>query len=111
FSMCIPVVKGLRNRSMCRIAGVFNPKLTGTESAHMVTAMCNKLIHGGPDDGGVETMPQTSLTLGNRRLALQDLSSAGHQPMHYANRFCITYNGELYNFPQLKQQLEKLGHH
>lgn len=72
--------------------------------------MCNCLVHGGPDDGGIFSQPTGNLVLGNRRLALQDLSDAGHQPMHYANRFTITYNGELYNFPELKKELIGLGH-
>ncbi len=77
----------------------------------MVKTMCDSLIHGGPDDGGVEAMGQEHVVLGNRRLALQDLSAAGHQPMHYRQRYSITYNGELYNFPQLKLELEKTGHY
>jgi asparagine synthase (glutamine-hydrolysing) len=72
--------------------------------------MCNKLVHGGPDSGGTYAVPDYHLVLGNRRLALQDLSNAGMQPMHYANRYSITYNGELYNFPSLKQELITLGY-
>lgn len=95
---------------MCRIAGIIHKSFPVVELEQMVKTMCDKLIHGGPDDGGVEAMGQHHVVLGNRRLALQDLSFAGHQPMHYDNRFSVTYNGELYNFPELKRQLENLGH-
>ncbi len=76
----------------------------------MVQTMCNSLIHGGPDDGGIYSSPTENLVLGNRRLALQDLTSAGHQPMNYADRYTITYNGELYNFLSLKDDLISKGY-
>lgn len=77
----------------------------------MVEEMCELLRHGGPDDGGTYTSPGDHLCLGNRRLSLLDLSSAGHQPMQYGERFTITYNGELYNFRELKKELTDAGMH
>ncbi len=72
--------------------------------------MCNILKHGGPDDEGLYTSAHNHLVLGNRRLALMDLSPAGHQPMAYDNgRYIITYNGELYNYLELKELLTKQG--
>ena len=71
--------------------------------------MCELLKHGGPDDGGTYSAAQQHLVLGNRRLALQDLSPAGHMPMQYAARYTITFNGEIYNFKELKEELQHAG--
>jgi asparagine synthase (glutamine-hydrolysing) len=90
---------------MCRIAGILNSSLPISDLQKTVVTMCNLLRHGGPDDEGIFTAEEEHLVLGNRRLALMDLSSAGHQPMHYGNRYTITYNGELYNFKELKNLL------
>ncbi|MBX2940059.1 MAG: asparagine synthase (glutamine-hydrolyzing) [Ferruginibacter sp.] len=95
---------------MCRIAGVINPRFSNTLLMEWTNTMCDRLVHGGPDSGGTYSVNEQHLVLGNRRLALQDLSKAGEQPMHYANRYSITYNGELYNFPVLKQELISLGY-
>jgi len=95
---------------MCRIAGIINFNWSTEKNQQTVENMCNLLKHGGPDDGGIYTSKNGALVLGNRRLALVDLSQAGHQPMHYQNRFTITYNGELYNYIELKNQLVQLGH-
>src|ERR1035437_8299609 len=74
----------------------------------LVKGMCHVLRHGGPDDEGIYSSSKNSLVIGNRRLALLDLSNAGHQPMSYADgNYHITYNGELYNFPELKEELLK----
>jgi asparagine synthase (glutamine-hydrolysing) len=75
-----------------------------------VREMCQLQFHGGPDDGGIYSAPEDHLVLGNRRLALIDLSHEGHMPMQYQNRYYITYNGELYNFLLLKKELQELGH-
>lgn len=69
------------------------------------------LIHGGPDDGGIFEDENAHLVLGNRRLSLLDLSAEGHMPMTYRNNYHITYNGEIYNYQQLKTELISLGHH
>ncbi len=95
---------------MCRIAGIVNFNWSTEKNQQTVEIMCHLLKHGGPDDGGIFTSQNGALVLGNRRLALVDLSQAGHQPMHYQNRFTITYNGELYNYLELKNQLVLLGH-
>ena len=95
---------------MCRIAGIVDQSCSVEKLQELVKGMCHILKHGGPDDEGIYTSPENNLVLGNRRLALLDLSSAGHQPMSYANgRYHITYNGELYNFPELKAQLVQKG--
>jgi asparagine synthase (glutamine-hydrolysing) len=94
---------------MCRIAGIINTTLSVSSVENIVEQMCALLKHGGPDDGGIYTAPNEHLVLGNRRLSLLDLTSAGHQPMHYSERYTITYNGELYNFITLKKELQALG--
>ena len=77
----------------------------------LVSDMCDLLKHGGPDDEGIYSSEDGRLVLGNRRLALLDLSAAGHQPMQYEGRYRITYNGEVYNFKELRESLKSLGHH
>ena len=94
---------------MCRIAGMINAALPENVLKDTVQQMCDLQKHGGPDDGGLYTSATDSLVLGNRRLALLDLSAAGHQPMSYQKRYFITYNGELYNFISLKEELKGLG--
>ena len=75
-----------------------------------VEEMCTLQKHGGPDDEGIYICAEHHLVLGHRRLSLIDLSSSGHQPMSYSNgRYQITYNGELYNYRELKQVLQKAG--
>ena len=67
--------------------------------------------HGGPDDEGIYSDDPQHLVLGHRRLSLIDLSACGHQPMSYAGgRYQISFNGEIYNFKELKKDLEKEGY-
>lgn len=73
--------------------------------------MCEALKHGGPDGEGFYEDETNHLALGHRRLALIDLSPGGHQPMSYADgRYWITYNGELYNYRELKEELRSAGY-
>jgi len=96
---------------MCRIAGIINPSLSIDLLKPMVKEMCTILRHGGPDDEGIYCSENYSVVLGHRRLSIIDISSAGHQPMSYADdRYQITYNGEVYNYAELKEELKKLGH-
>ncbi len=95
---------------MCRIAGLINSEMSNEQVESLVTAMCQLQRHGGPDDGGIYIDEVNHLVLGHRRLSLIDLSEAGHQPMYYQNnRYIITYNGELYNYIELKAILIKAG--
>lgn len=94
---------------MCRIAGIIDPTTPAGNIESMVRQMCSLLQHGGPDDEGIFSAACDHLVLGNRRLALIDLSSAGHQPMQYGSRYTITYNGELYNHHKLREELKGLG--
>ena len=97
---------------MCRIAGIVNKFLTDAERLHMVKDMCTVLKHGGPDDEGIYTNDAQHVTIGHRRLSIIDISNGGHQPMSYENnRYLISYNGELYNYVEIKNQLQQTGFH
>lgn len=95
---------------MCRISGIINSSLPVNQIKEYVAAMCESMRHGGPDDGGLFCDDEFHLVLGNRRLSLVDLSQAGHQPMEYEDRYTITYNGEIYNYTELRKELIELGH-
>lgn len=94
---------------MCRISGIVNPTYAIEHAVMQVEQMCKLQKHGGPDDEGVYTKKEKNIVLGHRRLSLLDLSTAGHQPMHFAERYTITYNGELYNYQSIKAELVANG--
>ncbi|HVW96661.1 MAG TPA: asparagine synthase (glutamine-hydrolyzing) [Mucilaginibacter sp.] len=95
---------------MCRIAGIISDKLPLGEIKAKLKAMCDTLKHGGPDDEGMYADERANLVFGHRRLSIIDLSQNGHQPMLDAGaQTCITFNGEIYNYRELKQQLRKAG--
>ncbi|MRR54715.1 MAG: asparagine synthase (glutamine-hydrolyzing) [Deltaproteobacteria bacterium] len=94
---------------MCGIAGFLNYSRRNGSDEMRATAcrMSNALIHRGPDDGGVWVDASAGIALGHRRLAIVDLSAEGHQPMHSASgRFVLAYNGEIYNFQEIRAALE-----
>lgn len=73
--------------------------------------MVGAMHHRGPDDSGVHLDLTSGVALGHTRLAIIDLSPAGHQPMSYAGgRYQLVFNGEIYNFGSLREELELLGH-
>ncbi len=73
--------------------------------------MANTLITRGPDDSGSWCEPATGVAFGFRRLSIIDLSAEGHQPMHSADgRYTIVFNGEIYNFEELRRELAAAGH-
>jgi asparagine synthase (glutamine-hydrolysing) len=89
---------------MCGIAGVYSP--TRCMNAAAVTPMLAAMSHRGPDDSGVEVLSNGELVFGHLRLSILDLSPLGHQPMTTADRKAwIVYNGEIYNFRQLRAEL------
>ena len=92
---------------MCGICGFYSKKNISLEQ---LTEMNNTLFHRGPDDSGVEIYDgQEDYTIGlaQRRLSILDLSPLGHQPMHSADkRLSIAYNGEIYNFQELREELK-----
>lgn len=93
---------------MCGIAGIFN--VDGSPSSiATLRAMTDAIAHRGPDGEGFYT--DGFVGLGHRRLAVIDLSPAGHQPMVTPDgEFAVTYNGEIYNFQELRAELEARGH-
>ncbi len=96
---------------MCGIAGVFGLSANREHLVSLGEKMIAVLHHRGPDGFGVWCGSQDGVVLAHRRLAIQDLSSSGAQPKISATgRFCITFNGEIYNFQELRSQLIKLGH-
>ena len=118
---------------MCGITGIFNPTdqidTTRYYKAHL------KIRHRGPDDEGflvkkkvelkpfkgdetidyfsdlahIKTVATASIILGHRRLSIIDLSQAGHQPYSYKN-LSVVYNGEIYNYKELREELRELGY-
>lgn len=100
---------------MCGIAGLWSLKSPGVDLLKRIEQMTATLIHRGPDDGGIKLLVDgpvgPAVAFGHRRLAIIDLSDAGHQPMQdNENGNWITYNGEIYNFRELKRELQNLGH-
>ncbi len=72
--------------------------------------MTDVLSHRGPDGEGHWINPAGIVALGHRRLSIIDLSDAGHQPMHYLDRYTIIHNGEIYNYIELREELQKTGY-
>ena len=93
---------------MCGIAGYLN--LNARPASEIILKkMTDKIRHRGPDGEG--QFVDGALALGHRRLAIIDLSPLGHQPMASRDsRYVISYNGEIYNFKEIKLELEALGH-
>lgn len=93
---------------MCGIYGRYDPR--GGLSAEAVDRKLDLIAHRGPDGSDHVLTPCTRATLGHRRLAIVELSDLGRQPMQSENgRLWLTYNGEIYNFEDLRQELEALG--
>jgi asparagine synthase (glutamine-hydrolysing) len=98
---------------MCGITGFLTTNGSSTERLAATAAlMADQIAHRGPDDSGVWTDAQTGVAFAFRRLSILDLSSAGHQPMISASgRYVIVFNGEIYNFEEIRRVLEPLGRH
>lgn len=93
---------------MCGIAGILNTEAGATVEAERVHRMCQTIVHRGPDDEGIYV--NGPVGLGMRRLSIIDLAG-GHQPIHNEDRSVwVVFNGEIYNFPELRPDLEKRGH-
>ncbi len=93
---------------MCGIAGLLDRR--EAEPGSRVSDMIASIRYRGPDDSGVWCDPKIGLALGHARLSILDLSKAGHQPMSsFSGRFVITYNGEVYNYAELRFDLEAIG--
>jgi asparagine synthase (glutamine-hydrolysing) len=95
---------------MCGIAGFWRPGGLGLSSRATMTGMTDAILHRGPDDGGQWLDEGSGIALGQRRLAIIDLSIQGHQPMESADRrYVLVFNGEIYNFQDLRVRLDAEG--
>jgi asparagine synthase (glutamine-hydrolysing) len=97
---------------MCGITGFLTSSAENEFEMKVVVArMADQLVHRGPDDSGVWVDRQAGVAFGHRRLSILDLSPDGHQPMHSeSGRYVIVFNGEVYNFDELRPTLENMGH-
>jgi asparagine synthase (glutamine-hydrolysing) len=95
---------------MCGISGIYNLNNTSV-SLETLKRFTDSMVHRGPDGAGYELFDNETLGLGQRRLSILDLSEAGKQPMSYADgRYWMTYNGEIFNFIEVREELQQLGH-
>ena len=98
---------------MCGITGFLDlsRRTTAREFQITVSRMSDTLLNRGPDDTGLWYDAKAGVGLGHRRLSVIDLSSQGHQPMSSeSGRYYIVYNGEVYNFNEIKKEIQSLGH-
>ncbi len=96
---------------MCGIGGILDYRPTsGKALEEMCDAMGEAISHRGPDDRGIWADADAGIGLAHRRLSILDLSIEGHQPMRSAcGRYVVVYNGEIYNFAELRGMLERAG--
>jgi asparagine synthase (glutamine-hydrolysing) len=94
---------------MCGIAGFVDFKKNSNEE--VLRRMTDALSHRGPDDAGYEVYENlfADIGFGQRRLSILDLSPLGHQPMHF-NDLVVNFNGEIYNFKEIRKELEEKGY-
>lgn len=93
---------------MCGIAGIINPADPSLERS--IKSMTDAISHRGPDGDGFYLEKENGLALGHRRLSIIDLSEGGNQPMFSKDgRFAIVYNGEIYNYIEIRERLLKAG--
>ncbi|MBT5551370.1 MAG: asparagine synthase (glutamine-hydrolyzing) [Nitrospina sp.] len=95
---------------MCGLAGIFTNTSFESNPESSLRKMGRSLVHRGPDDEGIWIDPTAGIGLAHQRLSVLDLSSEGRQPMISASgRYVIAYNGEVYNFLELRQNLDQTG--
>lgn len=94
---------------MCGIAGIIHIDKEMVQPA-VIKTMTDKIAHRGPDGDAAWTDIENRVGLGHRRLSIIDLSHEADQPMHYADRYTIVFNGEIYNYIELKEDLLKDGY-
>ncbi len=94
---------------MCGICGIIDYDSREDAKKHILAKMCAAIRHRGPDDDGVYVKGRVGL--GHRRLKIIDLSLAAHQPMcNEDGKIWLVFNGEIYNYSELRQELENKGH-
>ena len=94
---------------MCGIAGILLHTPNSAAPVH-VKKMTDAIAHRGPDDEGLWSNEKNTVHLGHRRLSIIDLSSRAAQPMSFANRYHIVYNGEIYNYIEIRSFLQNKGY-
>ncbi|WP_394752365.1 asparagine synthase (glutamine-hydrolyzing) [Crenothrix sp.] len=96
---------------MCGLTGFWQTTHFSTDTAYAVAEqMAQRIIHRGPDDAGVWVDESSGVALAHRRLAIVDLSPAGHQPMlSTSGRYVLVFNGEIYNHLSLREELDKIN--
>ena len=95
---------------MCGLTGFLGPSRPAVELRSIVRKMSDAIVHRGPDDSGDFIDAANGLALGFRRLAIVDLTAAGHQPMFSASgRYVIVFNGEVYNYEAIRRELRSEG--
>ena len=92
---------------MCGIGGIINKNNKSVEEL-LIHQMTEIIAHRGPDSSG--SYLYKNIAFGHRRLSILDLSSSGHQPMKYLDDLVITYNGEIYNFIEIREELIQKGY-
>ena len=96
---------------MCGIAGIIGYRVDVHVDEAELIALRDAQEHRGPDDAGVWRSPDGRVGLAHRRLSILDLSPTGHQPMATLDgRFQLVFNGEIYNFREIRSELIRLGH-
>src|SRR5487761_2504574 len=93
---------------MCGIAGIISPQASLIRQDRL-QAMADALIHRGPDGEGFWINPSQTLGFAHRRLAVIDLSAQAAQPLHYLH-YTVIFNGEIYNYRELKAELATRGY-
>ena len=95
---------------MCGITGFIDFKKR--TDIDVLRKMSDAMLHRGPDDGGCEVYEasEAAIGFGQRRLSILDLSPLGHQPMHFGD-LIVNFNGEIYNFKEIRKELEEKGYH
>ena len=92
---------------MCGIVGIVAPKAI---EADRLPAAASSLHHRGPDHQASWTNADGTVAFAHQRLSIIDRRSCAHQPLHYGQRYVIIHNGEIYNYIELKQELQKRGY-
>ena len=95
---------------MCGIAGIYQLGDNGL-NLDVLQRFTNSMLHRGPDGGGYQLLKDSKIGLGQRRLSILDLSDAAAQPMPYDDgSYWITYNGEVFNFEEIRKELQSMGY-
>ncbi len=94
---------------MCGIAGIITPNESMIKRS-ILKSMADTLAHRGPDAEGFWMNRSNNVGFAHRRLSVIDLTDSGSQPMHYLQRYTIVYNGEIYNYIEIKKDLQKAGY-